>query len=148
MILSGPSGSGKSTSLNILARALNRLNALLFAPDHSKDELTTDRDFMFYAKNKLGVCIWQASDNAVLLMLQSQSWNYSVFICTLYTQVYYFFHLFLNDVKYKYHISALMCFVLCGTKLHLIYLSMQVNLQSTLGLQMLWHNSVLFFYHY
>ena len=58
VILSGPSGSGKSTSLNILARALNRLNALLFAPDHSKDELTTERDFMFYVKNKLQVC-WQ-----------------------------------------------------------------------------------------
>ena len=70
MILSGPSGSGKSTSLNVLARALNRLNALLFAPDHSKDELTTERDFMFYAKNKLGVC-YHTLDGVIMLSLQA-----------------------------------------------------------------------------
>ena len=57
VILAGPSGSGKSTSLCILSRALNRLNALLFAPDHSKDELTAERDFMYHAKQKLQVGI-------------------------------------------------------------------------------------------
>ncbi|XP_060599368.1 dynein heavy chain domain-containing protein 1-like [Ruditapes philippinarum] len=53
VICTGPAGSGKSTCLSVLSRALNRLNYLLFAPDHSKDELTTDRDFVFHAKNKL-----------------------------------------------------------------------------------------------
>lgn len=55
VICTGPSGSGKSTCLSVLSRALNRLNYLLFAPDHSKDELTTDRDFLYHAKHKLQV---------------------------------------------------------------------------------------------
>lgn len=57
IILSGPSGSGKSTATQTLSRAINRLNYLLFAPDHSKDELATDRDLIFHQKKKLKVCI-------------------------------------------------------------------------------------------
>ncbi|XP_052095798.1 dynein heavy chain domain-containing protein 1-like isoform X11 [Mytilus californianus] len=53
IILSGPSGSGKSTATQTLSRAINRLNYLLFAPDHSKDELATDRDLIFHQKKKL-----------------------------------------------------------------------------------------------
>jgi hypothetical protein len=32
------------------------MNYLLFAPDHSKDELATDRDLIFHQKKKLKVC--------------------------------------------------------------------------------------------
>ncbi|XP_078321880.1 dynein heavy chain domain-containing protein 1-like isoform X9 [Crassostrea virginica] len=53
VILIGPAGCGKTTCSQTLARATNRLNYLLFAPDHSKDELTTNRDLIYYAKNKL-----------------------------------------------------------------------------------------------
>uniref|UniRef100_A0A8W8M9M4 AAA+ ATPase domain-containing protein n=1 Tax=Magallana gigas TaxID=29159 RepID=A0A8W8M9M4_MAGGI len=53
VILIGPAGCGKTTCSRTLARATNRLNFLLFAPDHSKDELTTNRDLIYYAKNKL-----------------------------------------------------------------------------------------------
>ncbi|XP_056008158.1 dynein heavy chain domain-containing protein 1-like [Ostrea edulis] len=53
VVLIGPAGSGKTTCSQTLARATNRLNFLLFAPDHSKDELTTNRDLIYYAKNKL-----------------------------------------------------------------------------------------------
>ncbi|XP_062587861.1 dynein heavy chain domain-containing protein 1-like, partial [Saccostrea cucullata] len=53
VILIGPAGCGKTTCSQTLARATNRLNFLLFAPDHSKDELTTNRDLIYYAKNKL-----------------------------------------------------------------------------------------------
>lgn len=55
VILIGPAGCGKTTCSRTLARATNRLNFLLFAPDHSKDELTTNRDLIYYAKNKLKV---------------------------------------------------------------------------------------------
>lgn len=55
IILSGPTGSGKSTAWLTLSRAINRLNYLLFAPDHSKDELSTDRDLIFHQKKKLKV---------------------------------------------------------------------------------------------
>ncbi|XP_052798483.1 dynein heavy chain domain-containing protein 1-like isoform X5 [Mya arenaria] len=53
VIITGAAGSGKSTCLGVLARALNRLNYLLFAPDHSKEELTTDRGMAFHTKQKL-----------------------------------------------------------------------------------------------
>ncbi|KAL3832089.1 hypothetical protein ACJMK2_023767 [Sinanodonta woodiana] len=53
VILYGQAGSAKTTCLGVLARALNRLNYLLFAPDHSKDELSTDRDMLFQSKQKL-----------------------------------------------------------------------------------------------
>lgn len=55
VIMTGAPGSGKSTCLGVLARALNRLNYLLFAPDHSKDELNTDRDYLLHTKQKLQV---------------------------------------------------------------------------------------------
>ena len=55
IILTGMSGSGKSTCCQTLSRAINRMNYLLFAPDHSKDELATDRDLIFHQKKKLKV---------------------------------------------------------------------------------------------
>ena len=74
VILIGPAGCGKTTCSQTLARATNRLNYLLFAPDHSKDELTTNRDLIYYAKNKLKVCSCSISMvlieiNSVLVML-------------------------------------------------------------------------------
>ncbi|KAJ8313859.1 hypothetical protein KUTeg_008420 [Tegillarca granosa] len=53
VIMCGQSGSGKTTCCQTLARALNRLNYLLFAPDHSKDELTTDKDVFYHSKKKV-----------------------------------------------------------------------------------------------
>ncbi|XP_069111192.1 dynein heavy chain domain-containing protein 1-like isoform X2 [Argopecten irradians] len=50
VILCGPAGSGKTTCCTTLGRAYNRLNYLLFAPDHSKDELNTD--FVIQGKQK------------------------------------------------------------------------------------------------
>nr|KAG5709415.1 hypothetical protein BaRGS_029264 [Batillaria attramentaria] len=47
------SGSGKSTCCHILSRAINLLNYKLFAPDHSNDELTTDRNVVFQSQQKL-----------------------------------------------------------------------------------------------
>ncbi|XP_048242736.1 dynein heavy chain domain-containing protein 1-like [Haliotis rufescens] len=52
VILTGQAGSGKSTCSTMLARAINFLNYKLFAPDHSKDELTTDRDLVFQYKTQ------------------------------------------------------------------------------------------------
>ena len=74
VILIGPAGCGKTTCSQTLARATNRLNYLLFAPDHSMDELTTNRDLIYYAKNKLKVCSCSISMvlieiNSVLVML-------------------------------------------------------------------------------
>ncbi|KAH3716367.1 hypothetical protein DPMN_059088 [Dreissena polymorpha] len=59
VIITGASGSGKSTCVGVLARALNRLNYLLFAPDHSKDELSTDRGVLNQVQHKLKV--WKHS---------------------------------------------------------------------------------------
>ncbi|KAK6166840.1 hypothetical protein SNE40_023452 [Patella caerulea] len=53
VIITGDAGSGKSTVCRVLSQAINMLNYKLFAPDHSKDELTTDRDTVFAMKQKL-----------------------------------------------------------------------------------------------
>ena len=55
VVLVGPAGSGKSTCCQVLSRAINLLNYKLFAPDHSNDELTTDRNVVFQSTQKLKV---------------------------------------------------------------------------------------------
>ena len=57
VILVGQPGSGKTKVFHTLARAVNMLNYKLYAPDHSKDELSTDRDVLFQSKQKLKVSI-------------------------------------------------------------------------------------------
>ncbi|XP_070211333.1 dynein heavy chain domain-containing protein 1-like isoform X3 [Littorina saxatilis] len=53
VVLVGPAGSGKSTCCHVLSRAINLLNYKLFAPDHSSDDLTTDRNVVFQSTQKL-----------------------------------------------------------------------------------------------
>ncbi|GFR96319.1 dynein heavy chain domain-containing protein 1-like [Elysia marginata] len=53
VILVGQPGSGKTKVFHTLARAINMLNYKLYAPDHSKDELSTERDVLFQSKQKL-----------------------------------------------------------------------------------------------
>ncbi|XP_035825634.1 dynein heavy chain domain-containing protein 1 [Aplysia californica] len=53
VILTGQTGSGKTKAYHTLARAINLLNYKQYAPDHSKDELSTERDVLFQTKQKL-----------------------------------------------------------------------------------------------
>ncbi|KAL8594105.1 hypothetical protein ACOMHN_000817 [Nucella lapillus] len=53
VVLVGPAGSGKTTCCHVLSRAINLRNYKLFAPDHSNDELTTDRNVVFQSTQKL-----------------------------------------------------------------------------------------------
>lgn len=82
VILIGPAGCGKTTCSRTLARATNRLNFLLFAPDHSKDELTTNRDLIYYAKNKLKVKPWEKARGSFFLGISNGEslsfWNFCV----------------------------------------------------------------------
>ncbi|XP_076466624.1 dynein heavy chain domain-containing protein 1-like isoform X2 [Babylonia areolata] len=63
VVMVGPAGSGKSTCCHVLARAINLRNYKLFAPDHSNDELTTDRNVVFQSGQKLKILRGQEAES-------------------------------------------------------------------------------------